>query len=239
MTIAETILASRTANRVDAEPLEPALTHPDWRTRYPARAVQTRWAATCGDRVEADGVIAAATAELSTQRVRNARRWGVPMLLDWLADQPGETWQLRWMASGADAQGSEWAQHPEQWLRRQGKYSENRLELMTSSLLVVVGADVLRPSLEWLLTGGKKRKLVRNMVYGRDGAGFDRLRRLCEQDPAIRSDALGDILFRCAVIVAAKGGTLADITVGDVLEIRRIRGAGPYGFGVGDFSNAA
>jgi hypothetical protein len=119
----------------------------------------------------------------------------------------------------ADAAGPEWAQHPEQWLRRQGKYSENRLRLMTSSLLVVGGADVVRPSLEWLLTGGKKRKLVRNMVYGHDGAGFDRLRRLWEQDPAIRPDALGDILFRSAVITAAKGGTLADITVGDVLEV--------------------
>jgi hypothetical protein len=90
---------------------------------------------------------------------------------------------------------------------------------MTSSLLVVVGADVVRPSLAWLLSGGKKRKLVRNMVYGRDGADFDRLRRLCEQDPGIRPDALKDILFRCAVIIAAKGGMLADITVGDVLEI--------------------
>jgi hypothetical protein len=42
---------------------------------------------------------------------------------------------------------------------------------------------------------------------------------LCEQERAITPDALGDILFRCAVIVAAKGGMLADITVGDVLEI--------------------
>ena len=36
---------------------------------------------------------------------------------------------------------------------------------------------------------------------------------------AIRPDPLKDILFRSAVIVAAKGGMLADITVGDVLEI--------------------
>src|SRR5262249_60793366 len=43
--------------------------------------------------------------------------------------------------------------------------------------------------------------------------------RLCEQDPVIRPDPLKDILFRSAVIVAAKGGMLADITVGDVLEI--------------------
>jgi integrase len=219
MIIVETIPAARTTTGADAEPLESASTQPDWRTRYPARAVETDWSATCGDRAAVDRIVAAATAELPTQRVREARRWGVPLLLDWLADHLGETWQQRWMASGADAAGLEWAQHPEQWLRRQGKYSENRLRLMTSSLLVVVGADVVRPSLAWLLTGGKKRKLVRNMVYGRDGAAFDRLRRLCEQDPAIRPDAVGDILFRSAVIVAAKGGMLADITVGDVLEI--------------------
>jgi hypothetical protein len=219
VTVVETIPATRTAARVDAVSLEPASTQLDWRSRYPVRVIGADWPATCGDRAEVDQVIAAATAELPTQRVQEARCWGVPLLLDWLADQPGDTWQQRWLASGADAAGTEWAQHPKQWLRRQGKYSENRLRLMTSSLLLVVGADVVRPSLAWLLTGGKKRKLVRNMVYGRDRAGFERLRRLCELDSAIKSHALGDILFRSAVIIAAKGGTLADITVGDVLEI--------------------
>ena len=219
MTIVETIPAAKTATPVGARSLESASTQPDWRTRYPARVVGTDWPATCGDRAEVDRVVAAATAELPAQRDREARRWGVPLLLDWLADQLGDTWQQRWMASGADAAGPDWAQHPEQWLRRQGKYPENRLRLMTSSLLAVVGADVVRPSLAWLLTSGKKRNLVRNMVYGRDGAGFDRLRRLCEQDPAISHLAMGDTMFRSAVIVAAKGGMLADVTVGDVLEI--------------------
>jgi len=219
MTIADTITAARTVSRVDAERLGPVLTQSDWRPRYPVRLVETGWPATCGDRADVDRIVAAASDELPTQRVRDARRRGVPLLLDWLADQLGETWQQRWLASGADAAGAEWARYPEQWLRSEGTYSPSRLELMTSSLLVVVGADVVRPSLAWLLSGGKKRKLVRNMVYGRDGADFDRLRRLCEQDPGIRPDALKDILFRCAVIIAAKGGMLADIIVGDVLEI--------------------
>jgi Phage integrase family len=219
MTIVETIPAARTATPVGAESLKSASAQPDWRTRYPARVVGTDWPATCADRGEVDRIVAAATAKLPTQRVREARRWGMPLLLDWLAGQPGQTWQQRWMASGADTAGADWAQHPEQWLRRQGKYSECRSVFMTSSLLVMVGADAVRPSLAWLLTAGKKRKLVRNMVYGRDGAGFDQLRRLCEQERAITPDAVGDILFRCAVIVAAKGGMLADITVGDVLEI--------------------
>ena len=219
MTIVETIPAARTATPVGAGSLESASKQPDWRTRYPARVVGPDWPATCGDRAEVDRVVAAATAELPTQRDREARRWGVPLLLDWLADQPGDTWQQRWLASGADAAGPDWVRHPEQWLRRRGKHPKNRLPLMTSSLLVVVGADVVRPSLVWLLTSGKKRKLVRNMVYGRDGAGFDRLRRLCERDPAISHLAMGNTMFRSAVIVAAKGGMLADVTAGDVLEI--------------------
>jgi hypothetical protein len=177
------------------------------------------WPATCADRDEVDRIVAAAADVLPSERVREARRWGLPFLLDWLADQPGGSWQQRWLASGADAAREDWAQMPEQWLRRHGKYSDNRLRLMTSSLLVLVGADRVRPSLEWLLTGGKKRKLVRNMVHGRDRAGFDRLRQLCEQDPAIKLAALQDIMFRSAVIAAAKGGALVDITVGDVLEI--------------------
>ena len=220
MTSIETLPATRITTRVDAETLELAPMRPDWRTHHPPRLVATDWPATCGDRAQVERIVAAATAELPTTRVvREARRWGVPLLLDWLAEQPGDSWQQRWAVSGADPAGGDWAQHPEQWLRRQGRYSENRLQLMSSSLLVLVGADVVRPSLAWLLTGGKKRKLIRNMVYGRDRAGFDRLRRLCEQDLAIRPDALGDILFRSAVIVAAKGGMLADINVGDVLEI--------------------
>ena len=90
---------------------------------------------------------------------------------------------------------------------------------MTSSLLVLVGADVIRPSLAWLLTGGKKRKLARNMICSRDPGGFARLRQLCQDDPAITPAAQAKVVFRSAVIIAAKGGVLADVTIGDVLEV--------------------
>jgi hypothetical protein len=179
----------------------------------------TDWPATCADRDKVNRIVTAAAAGLGSERMRHERRWGLSLLLDWLADQSGGNWQQRWLASGADAAGEDWAQLPQLWLHSQGKYSKTRLRLMTSSLLVIVGADLVRPSLEWLLTGGKNRKLVRNMVYGRDGAGFDRLRTLCEQDPAIKVATLQDIMLRSAVITAAKGGMLADIIVGDVLEI--------------------
>ena len=97
-------------------------------------------------------------------------------------------------------------------------YSASRLELMISSLLVLVGADVIRPSLAWLLTGGKKRELARNMICSRDPGGFE-LCQFCRDDPAITPAARAKVAFRCAVIIAAKGAALADITIGDVLEV--------------------
>ncbi len=225
MTLAEPSTAPLAVPGVEDKSTDSTVRQSDWRTRYPARAVGTDWPATCADRAEVDQLVAVAATGLPTQRVREARRWGLPLLLDWLADHPGDTWQQRWLASGADSAGTQWAQHAEQWLARHGKDCANRLALMTSSLLIVVGTDVVRPSQEWLLTGGRKRKLVRNMVYSRDREGFERLQRLCEQDPAIRTHTQGDILFRCAVIIAAKGGTLAEVTVGDVLELLEVEHA--------------
>ena len=219
MTIADTILAPRTATRADAEPLESTPRQPEWRTRYPARAVETDWPATCGDRAEVERIVAAATAELPTQRVREARRWGAAVAAG-LACRPARRhlaaavagqWRRR-RRRGLGAASRAVASPPREVLREPVAVDD---QLAAGHGRCGRGAAVAG----WLLTGGKKRKLVRNMVYGRDGAGFDRLRRLCEQDPAIRPDAVGDILFRSAVIVAAKGGMLADITVGDVLEI--------------------
>jgi integrase len=193
--------------------------------RFPARPVTARWPATGHDRGQVLQLVAAASSALPESRVQANHRRGLPLLLDWLEGQPGRTWQQRWLASGADAAGEQWAAGPALWLRRRGSYSASRLELMTSSLLVVVGADVIRPSLAWLLTGGKKRKLARNMICSRDPAGFARLRRLCQDDPAITPEAQGKVVFRSAVIIAAKGGTLTDITIGDVLEILDAEGA--------------
>ena len=79
----------------------------DWQRRYPPREVDTAWPATCGDRGEVDRLVAAAIAVLPSQRAQECHRWGMPLLLDWLADQPGDTWQQRWLASGADAGGED------------------------------------------------------------------------------------------------------------------------------------
>jgi hypothetical protein len=191
-------------------------------SRYPARPVAAHWPGADQSRDQVLALWAAASPRRESTRNHNYRRWGLLLLLDWLEQHPGETWQQRWLASGADAVGEGWADGPTHWLVQQGKYSDTRLETMTSSLVILIGADVLRPSIGWLLTGGKKRKLARNMICSRDNDGFARLNRFCEQDPDIPDEARRLIVFRAAVIVAAKGGTLQDITIGDVLEILEI-----------------
>ncbi len=90
---------------------------------------------------------------------------------------------------------------------------------MTSAVAVLVGADVLRPSLTWILTGGRKRKLAGNLYRWRDPEGFRRLNAACGQEPGIGPTVPDQIAFRCAMVMAAKGGFLSDIVVGDVLEI--------------------
>ena len=184
--------------------------------QFPARPGAMDWPATGLDRAGVMQLAASASAVQPESRIRASHRRGLQTLLDWLEEQPGRTWQQRWLASGADAAGGQWAAGPALWLRRRGIFSASRLELMSSSLLALAGADVIRPSLAWLLTGGKKRRLA--VVFARDPEGFARLRQLCQDDPSVTPATRGRVLFRCAVIIAAKGGRLADITAGDVLE---------------------
>jgi hypothetical protein len=187
--------------------------------RFPARPVAASWPGTGQGRAQVIELVnRASSAVPEPASALRTRRQGLPVLLDWLAEQPGRTWQERWLASGADAARESWAAGPAGWLRRQGRSSAWQLELMTGSLLFLVGADVVRPSLAWLLTGGRTRKLGPRMARLRDPAGFAWLRRLCEDDRGISPAAQAMVQFRVAVIAAAKGGVLADIIVGDVLE---------------------
>jgi len=211
--------AARPAPTVES-PVGPSTRRPV-DTRFPARPSGGRWPATEQGRSALLGLLPApaATVARPQRQVANARRRGLRLLVDWLEDQPGRTWQERWVASGAEEGGADWAQCPAAWLADRGRLSETRLALLTSSLALLIGADVVRPSLRWLLGGGKKRKLARNLIPDRDPVGFGKLRRACQDDPGITEELHNQIAYRCAMIMAAKGGVLADITVGDLIEI--------------------
>src|SRR3712207_3764972 len=120
----------------DSEGSTVGTTPPSAFARFPPRPVASHWPATAACRAEVVQLVTAAMAALpdGARLCRNRRR-GLPLLLDWLEEQPGQSWQQRWLASGADAAGDDWAQGPRQWLARSCRLSTARLELMTSSLL--------------------------------------------------------------------------------------------------------
>jgi hypothetical protein len=75
-------------------------------------------------------------------------------LLGWLAEHPGDTWQQRWLVSGADAMGNAgWWRALLAWARprnpRAGLSASSNLRVCA---LLLAGADVIRPSLDWVLT---------------------------------------------------------------------------------------
>jgi integrase len=91
---------------------------------------------------------------------------------------------------------------------------------LSSALLALIFADVVRPALRWLVaTPSIKSELANGLALDRDPGGFARLREHCQAHAEIPGRAARLTAQRGAVILAAKGGTLADITVGDVLEL--------------------
>ncbi len=112
---------------------------------------------------------------------------GLKRLVGWLADQPGRTWEERWVSSGADAAGAGWRQVPTEWLAAGGDHSAWRRDALIEALPVLVSADAIRPSLRWLVGGGPAHGglFVRTFAASRDPEGFARL--------AAAADAAGGV----------------------------------------------
>lgn len=190
------------------------------RTRFPPRPVVTDWPATRHDRGAVWEQLTSGMFVLSNANSQERRIRGLAWLLDWLSDQPGQTWQQRWMASSADAAGGAWRQVPMAWQQARGRESRWLRHELSGALVVAICADLVRPSLGCLVAGAAgKGSLTRNLARVRDPVGFARLRALCDADPKVSDFAASLTLRRSAEIIAAKGGTLADVTVGDALEL--------------------
>ena len=126
------------------------------------------------------------------------------------------------MASGADAAGNlAWRELAGTWLRGTGWAAANpRTDFIAlgRGVLPLICGDVIRPSLPWLLTPETPKNLAAEMARSRDPGGFAALAALARTDPA--SASTKDLAVRrIAAILAAKGGTIAGITVGDCLEL--------------------
>ena len=152
-------------------------------------------------------------------------RWrGVNLALAWLNDQPGDTWQQRWVASGAEPAAAAWKQACPPWLDERGVHVRQRLDLLSIGVIAMIGADLVRPSVRWLASPGVSTwALARNLQATRDRHGFASLQAACQHDQHTTAEAAHATVGRAAILVAAKGGTLDEVTVGDLLELLDIQ----------------
>jgi integrase len=138
------------------------------------------------------------------------RRRGLAKVLDWLQDQPGDTWQQRWLASGADAAGFDWADLP---LRGRGPVRRHHRDELCTGMRLLVCGQVIRPGYRWLLRQ-RQALMLAEARAAIDPDGFGRLEGL-HAAGSTRADALGKITW----MVICKGGLVADIGVGDCVEL--------------------
>ncbi len=193
--------------------------------RFPPRPAVASWPATLATRQQVLSRLLAPPFALDNPASQQGRRLGLVTVVNWLEAQPGDSWQDRWLGSGAETRG-DWRELITGW--KAGRAGTPPAGLLKpaphagAGLLVLIGADVIRPGIGWLLRcPSAPRNLAAEMARIRDGKAFAELAALCQSGSTGsygRLAALGKI----AVIIAAKGGAVAGITVGDCVQLLEI-----------------
>jgi hypothetical protein len=190
------------------------------RAGFPARPAPGEWLAT---RLGPDAVLGLITRPPFTAPnpgTRNMQIRGANLAVDWLAGHPGGTWQQRWLASGAQDAARDWKEDCASWLDTRGVHAGNRMDLLSIGLILAICADIVRPSPQWLTASGVSAgALARNLQRARDQAGLARLWAVLDVGGPVAAGARHATIGRAAIIMAAKGGTLAEVAAGDFLEL--------------------
>lgn len=187
--------------------------------RFPSRPRPTIWPATSAGREEI--IARLQKPPLWSPGAATARLAGVRVLLGWLETFPGESWQQRWLASPAHRPIDTWFEEVARWGRTVGR-KPNRATL-SSGILALISADVIRPDLPWLINKGS-RYLRPTIQTARDPEGFARIERLVPPD-LLRTRYGSAGLLVLAEFIAAYGGRVQDITVGDFLLRTELTGS--------------
>jgi len=119
---------------------------------FPPRPAEDGWPATTQSRGQVLIRLLAPPFALANPAGQAQRQRGLARMLEWLAGQPGLTWQERWIASGAE-DASSWRQLPEEWLTGSGQIRRRTRPGygFGGGLLLLICGDVIRPGLAWLL----------------------------------------------------------------------------------------
>ncbi|HET6213228.1 MAG TPA: hypothetical protein VFE14_10195, partial [Micromonosporaceae bacterium] len=191
---------------------------------FPPRPLASSWPATEASRSAVLARVLAAPFTLDNPASQQTRRLGVLAVLNWLQTHPGDSWQQRWRASGAEDQ-SDWRDlltTTAAGRSRARTATGTPLPHLSPGLLVLICADVIRPSVGWLLRfAPARRNLATEMARTRDAAAFAALAESCTQG-RVGLQSGQQALTRVAVIVAAKGGPVAAVRVGDCVELLQV-----------------
>jgi integrase-like protein len=204
--------------------------------RFPARTPAASWTATCLDRHAVLARLLAKPFIMDNPNSQHERRYALIRMLDWLQAQPGRTWQERWKASGVETGQADpdWRRIPAAWLKQTGRIAPDNTSthpVLGCGLLLLVSGDVIRPTISWFMTVRTINNLASEMARVRDPGGFAAL-QAATRGSVVSNLAIRGALTRIACIMAAKGGTVRDITVGDCLELLdRASEYGHYGTG--------
>jgi hypothetical protein len=189
------------------------------RTQFPSRPVAARWSETTDTLEDTAQRLTCPPFRATSPATRAGRRLGVMSLLRWLSTFPGETWQQRWQASGVEEhRGSAWVQPPLAWLAEHGETAVSGADRLSSGLLMLICGDVIRPDLGWMLTR-THRYLASAMAQLRDPDGFARLDQLAAAGPTGGRMDAQIAATKIATLLACKGGSIEEITVGDCVEL--------------------
>jgi integrase len=202
---------------------QPASGAAELAARFPSRPAAVSWPATRATRQQVLARLLAPPFPLDNPLGQQGRRLGLVSVVSWLEAQPGgSSWQDRWLASGAQ-DAPDWRGLVAAWKARStgiplagmGRPAPHA----GAGLLVLICADVIRPGARWLLScPAAPRNLAAEMARTRDPAAFTGLTALC-QSGSVGAFAQLAALDKIAVIMAAKGGVPAGITVGDCIEL--------------------
>ncbi|MGW4688551.1 tyrosine-type recombinase/integrase [Streptomyces sp. NPDC004244] len=187
------------------------------REKFPPRPVPDLWPATSAGPQEVLDRLARPPLRPASQSALAARLRGARRLLEWLQGFPGNSWQSRWRASPGPADPQTWCDEVIRWTDARGLRPVREPELK-AGMLALICADVIRMHPAWL-TVRRSRHFMLSMSAGRDPDGFARLEAAVPPDQwTSRSGGTARVVI-CAVL-ATKGGTIQDCTVGDLMEIR-------------------
>ena len=191
---------------------------------FAPRPIASSWPATGMSRSAVLAKVLAAPFTLGNLASQQTRRLGVLAVLSWLQTHPGDSWQQRWQASGAQDQ-TDWRAvitATSAGRCRAGTAPGAQLPHLSPGLLVLICADVIRPSLDWLLRFAPARRgLAAEMARTRDTTAFAALAELCTRG-VVGLQTGQQALTRVAVILAAKGGPVAAVGVGDCVQLLQV-----------------